>query len=161
MAKLVKFLVIFLPVVEIAGLLLVGEEIGVASTMLLLLAGVVVGVGVIRWLGAAAFRDFQTSVRQGAPPLDALQTGAATLGAGVLFIIPGFLTDILAILLLIRAGWLRLRRRPSPAFGGMNPEQGGGPGAGLPGVAKIVDAEFVIVEKEPQPDIFPPKREAP
>jgi len=159
MARLLKYLAILLPAVEIVGLLLVGEEIGVVPTLLLLLAGIATGMIVIRWLGAAAFREFQVAVRNGAPPLEALRTGALTLGAGVLFIIPGFASDILAILLLARAAWLRLRR--PPAVGPDALHRDGGPSADFGRTAKIVDAEFVIVEKEPGSGKVHPTREAP
>ena len=157
MARIVKFLLLLMPIMEIVSLLLVGEEIGVVPTLLLLLAGLVIGLAVIRFLSAAALRDFQRDVARGTPPLQALQTSAATLGAGVLFIIPGFVTDVFAILLLLRVGYLSLRR-PRRIDPGPMPE--GNSSAGMPGNAKIVDADFVIVDKVPHPD-GSPKREAP
>jgi UPF0716 protein FxsA len=162
MAKLIKYLAILLPALEIVVLLLVGEEIGVANTMLALLAGVVLGMAVIKFLGGAALREFQDAVRRGAPPLDALRDGAVTLGAGVLLIIPGFITDAIAILLLLRAGWGRLRRprvqdQPLPGA----PPSAGMPTSGMPGVAKIVEADYVIIEKDGPSDARSTKREAP
>jgi len=167
MAKLIKFLAVLLPALEIVVLLLVGEEIGVVNTMLALLGGVVLGMAVIKFLGGAAFREFQDAVRRGAPPLDALRDGAVTLGAGVLFIIPGFVTDVIAVLLLLRAGWGRLRRAKRPenegrATGGRaTPVPGAPPSAGMPGVAKIVEADYVIIEKGGPNEAPNPKREAP
>jgi UPF0716 family protein affecting phage T7 exclusion len=155
MARIVKFLLLLMPILEIVSLLLVGEEIGVVPTLLLLLAGLVIGIAVIRFLSATALQNFQRDVAQGTPPLQALQTSAATLGAGVLFIIPGFVTDVFAILLLMRVGYLFLRRRRQVDSGPM-----GNASAGMPGTAKIVDADFVIVDKIPHPD-GSPKREAP
>lgn len=148
MAKLIKYLVFILPALEIVVLLLVGEEIGVVNTMLILLGAVALGMAVIKFLGAAALREFQDAVRRGAPPLDALRDGAVTLGAGVLLILPGFVTDVIAIGLLLHAGWVRLRRparkdQPPPSMS-QNPP----PGAGMPGVVKIVEADYVIVEKD-------------
>jgi len=167
MAKLLKLLLILAPVIEIVGMLLVSDEIGVGQTLLLLLAGFAVGVIVIRWLGAAAFRDYLRAVREGAPPVQALRASAVTLGAGVLFIIPGFVSDLVALLLLMRAAylWVRQPRRASPDPSGAEPFGAGRPSAGMPEQAKIVDAEFVIVEKDPRPTgasaSGAPTREAP
>jgi UPF0716 protein FxsA len=165
MRRFFKFLAILLPAIEIVVILLAGEEFGVAPTMLALAAGVVVGVAVIKFLGGAALREFQEATRRGVSPIEALRDGAITLGAGVLFIIPGFVTDLFAILLLARAGWLRLRRPTQPPEFGNNYPHGDGRGDGL-GAARIVDAEYVIVGKDDgahpeKPDIHHPKREAP
>jgi UPF0716 protein FxsA len=166
MGRLFKFLAILLPAIEIVVILLVGEEFGVAPTMLALLAGVVVGMAVIKFQGGAALREFQDATRRGVSPIESLRHGAITLGAGALFIIPGFVTDVLAILLLARAGWLRLRQPSMPEQGlGDVYNRSAGQGAGQ-GAVRIVDAEYIIVEKHGEsdpakPEVPHPKREAP
>jgi UPF0716 protein FxsA len=162
MTKLIKYFAIMLPAVEIVVLLLVGEEIGIVNTMLAQLGGIVLGMLIIKFLSGAAFREFQDAVRRGAPPLDALRDGALTLGAGLLLIIPGFVTDAIAIVLLLRAGWNRLRRpsRQEQPLSGSSPDPTmSSPTA--PGAVKIVEADYVIIEKDGPNDPHPPKREAP
>ncbi len=97
----------FLPLVillgfflELAVMIAVGQRIGVLATLLLIVGGGILGGAVIRWAGlglAAALRR---------PALDrTFATGDAAAGfllmlAGLLLIVPGFISDVLGLLLL-------------------------------------------------------------
>lgn len=90
-----------MPVVELAVLIEVGTAIGALAVLALLVLAVVVGVSVVRRQGSAAFAALNRSVRTGTPPSRELADAAVLLMAGLLLIFPGFVTDVVAVLLLL------------------------------------------------------------
>ena len=111
------FMILFLlvPVAEIAVFVQVGSRIGAGMTVLLVVVSAVVGVWLVRRQGLATATRVQAMVARGESPALGMLEGLALLAAGVLLVIPGFLTDIAAFVLLIpplRRGiiWLYLRR---------------------------------------------------
>ena len=107
-------LLLLLPVAEIAVFVQVGSRIGAGMTVLLVLASAVVGVGLVRRQGLATAARVQAMVARGESPALGMLEGMALLAAGVLLVIPGFLTDIAAFALLIpplRRGIIRLYLR--------------------------------------------------
>jgi UPF0716 protein FxsA len=97
------FLVVFLVwiVAEIAAAIAVAHLIGVLWCVLLLLAGWPVGGWLLRAEGRAALARLRDSLAMGRPPGPGLLDGALALLAGPLLIVPGFITDALALLLLV------------------------------------------------------------
>jgi UPF0716 protein FxsA len=90
-----------LPLVEIALFILVGGMIGLWPTLGLVVAAVIVGTVVVRAQGARALqRTRQAFDRQG-DPSGPLLDGALVVLAGGLLIAPGFLTDAMALALLL------------------------------------------------------------
>lgn len=108
-------LFIGVPFAEIYVLLQVGHTIGVVNTLGLLVLVSVVGAWLAKREGLGVLRRMQRSIDSGRVPGTELVDGFLILLAGALMLTPGFLTDILAILLLlppIRAVVRReLRRR--------------------------------------------------
>ncbi len=88
----------------------VGHLIGAGWTLLALLVIAVVGGYVVRREGAAAWRELNQALREGRSPSRRLADAALVLLAGLLLIVPGFLTDVLAVLLLLPTR--ALARRP-------------------------------------------------
>ena len=74
----------------------VAHAIGGATTFLLLVAGVIGGVWLIRREGERSVRAMMTGWRQGAPAVDGLARSGWVVLAGVLLAFPGFITDVLA-----------------------------------------------------------------
>lgn len=106
-----------LPVLEILVIIQVARGIGVGLTFLLLVAGVIGGTWLIRREGQRSLRVMMTGWRQGAPPAEGLARSGWVVLAGVLLAIPGFITDVLAALVMIpvtRAILGRLVRRVGP-----------------------------------------------
>ncbi len=87
-------------VAEIWLLIQVGSRIGAGWTLLLLLASAVLGMRLVKAQGFNAAAQVQTSLARGQSPALPLFEGLSLLMAGVLLIIPGFLTDIAAFILL-------------------------------------------------------------
>ena len=100
-------LLLLVPVAEIAVFVQVGSRIGAGMTVLLVVASAVVGVWLVRRQGLATAARVQAMVERGESPAFGMLEGLALLVAGVLLLIPGFLTDIAAFVLLIPP----LRRR--------------------------------------------------
>src|SRR5574341_2022140 len=101
MAPLLVLLFLVVPVVELAVLIAVGREIGVWWTIFLVLAVSVAGAWLARRAGTAAWRRFQRALVEGRMPTNEVADGAMVLFAAALLLTPGFVSDILAIGLLI------------------------------------------------------------
>jgi UPF0716 protein FxsA len=109
-------LVIFIgvPFAEIYVLLQVGHAIGVLDTLALLILVSMVGAWLAKREGLGVIRRVQQSVQAGRVPGVELIDGFLILMAAALMITPGFLTDIVGILLLlppVRVGMRRAVRR--------------------------------------------------
>lgn len=91
---------LLLPLVEIALFIVVGGWIGVWATLALIVLGVLLGVLILR-----GHRDRMAQVMAGGlrrvDPAVFLAQGALTLLAGLLLILPGFLSDAVALILLL------------------------------------------------------------
>ncbi|MEK8090750.1 FxsA family protein [Thermithiobacillus plumbiphilus] len=101
---------IILGALDLASLVLVGRALGLGPTLLLLFGGIFVGSLLLRRQGMAVWRFFrQRQLAGGLPALDFLE-GLVGLLAALLFLMPGFVSDALGLLLLlppVRKGLLR------------------------------------------------------
>jgi UPF0716 protein FxsA len=107
------FLFIFmvlLPFVEIGVFIAVGEEIGVIWTLFLILLAGVCGGLLIQYQGFSMLTTAHQALREGRLPVSEVFDGICVVVAGILFIIPGFITDILAVTLLLPPSRGVLRR---------------------------------------------------
>ena len=95
----VVFLVV--PIAELYVIVQVADGIGIPETILLLIAISFVGAWLARVAGLGVLNRLQRTVRAGKVPSAELVDGALVLFAGALMITPGFLSDCLAILLLL------------------------------------------------------------
>ncbi len=113
--KFMAFLVLLtlfiaMPIAEIAVLISVGGEIGLGSTLLLVIATAVLGAWLVRNQGFQTMQKLRTEMEQGRLPAMELAEGFAILVAGVLLLTPGFITDIIGFLCLtppLRRGAIR------------------------------------------------------
>jgi UPF0716 protein FxsA len=128
-----------LPLAEIAVLILIGGWIGVWPVLGLIVLAVVAGLLLMRTAGMAAPRELQAAMARRENPAPALVRATLRLIAGGLLIIPGFLTDIMALILLLpgidrlvvdRIGLRVMAGRP---------------------LAPVVDGEFVDLTETPGP----------
>ncbi|HEV2783394.1 MAG TPA: FxsA family protein [Actinophytocola sp.] len=87
-------------VVEITVLVLVGQAIGLLPTILLLIAASLLGMWLLRREGARTLASFQEAVRHRRVPQREMVDGGLIAAAGLLVIIPGFVSDVLALFLL-------------------------------------------------------------
>src|SRR5205085_8508673 len=89
------------PFAEIYVLLQVGHAIGVLNTLALLVLVSMVGAWLAKQAGLGVIRRMQQAVNAGRVPGIELVDGFLILMAAALMITPGFLTDIVGILLLL------------------------------------------------------------
>jgi len=89
------------PLIEIAVLIKVGQAIGFWPTMLLLIAAAVLGSIVIREQGLSMVGRAFDAMREGRIPLEPMLDSYVVIMAGLLLIIPGLVSDVIGLLLLI------------------------------------------------------------
>ena len=92
---------ILIPLAELAVLIAVGDWIGLVPTLVLLLAVSVAGAWLAKREGLAAWRRFQLALTEGRMPTVEVADGAMILLAGALLLTPGFLSDVIGVLLLL------------------------------------------------------------
>ncbi|HET9105482.1 MAG TPA: FxsA family protein [Solirubrobacteraceae bacterium] len=94
-------LLILWPIAELLVAIKVAEAIGVLLTILLLAAAWPLGIALVRAEGRVALRRLGAAISAGRPPGREVLDGALVLAGGALLIIPGFITDVLGLLLLL------------------------------------------------------------
>ena len=77
------------------------DILGVWSTVLLLVLTALLGSRLVKWAGVTTLQHMATKLQSGAAIGQECAEGAILLLAGALFFFPGFLSDLLAVLLLL------------------------------------------------------------
>ncbi|RSM84889.1 FxsA family protein [Kibdelosporangium aridum] len=96
----VLILLLLAMAVELTVLVLIGSAIGVLPTILLVVVATVLGAVLLRREGMRALTAFQAKVRSGEQPQGEMLDGVLIAVAGILVVLPGFVSDVLAIALL-------------------------------------------------------------
>ncbi|KPF42957.1 FxsA family protein [Rhizobium sp. AAP43] len=99
--RLPLVLFVLAPLFEIAGFVLVGSAIGVLPTLGLVILSAMLGFALLRIQGAGILQRLQDEAKRGVDPGRQLVHAALLVVAAVLLIIPGFLGDIIGLLLFI------------------------------------------------------------
>ena len=103
------------PLAELYILIKIGSYIGGFNTLLLVLMTTVLGALLARLQGLRTLRQIQLSLSQGQIPAEGLIDGVLILFGGILLVMPGVLTDLFALVLLLPftrtyfKRWLRRR----------------------------------------------------
>jgi UPF0716 protein FxsA len=146
------FLVI--PIAELVVIFQVAHSFGWLETIAALLVISFVGAALVRHQGVSTLIRIQQGLSRGEIPTKALVDGLVILLAGALMLTPGFLTDIIGVLLLVppvRAGvrtlLIRRYRRRLSQFG----HGRGGRRGGVHWTAVTVDADVVDVAADDTP----------
>jgi UPF0716 protein FxsA len=109
------FILLGLPLLEIAAFVVVGSKIGVLWTIALVLLASIAGSILLRIQGFGAINRIRSELDAGRNPGRELAHGAMIMLAGILLLIPGFITDVVGLLLFIPPvrdlAWRFLRRR--------------------------------------------------
>ncbi|TRW48524.1 FxsA family protein [Aliidiomarina halalkaliphila] len=101
MFPVILLLFIVVPLIEILVLIQVGQVIGGLNTILLLIVTAVVGASLVRSQGLRAWSQAQQRMAMGEMPGQQLAEGMIIFMAGVMFVTPGFVTDIVAVVFLL------------------------------------------------------------
>ena len=89
------------PLIEIALLVTLGGWLGLWLTLAIVLGTAVAGIMLMRWRGMRAMADLRGQMKAMGNPLALAADQAVFMLAAVLLVLPGFLTDIMGLLLLI------------------------------------------------------------
>lgn len=100
--KILIALLLIVPTLEIWLMIVASQTFGWLPTILTIIATGVVGAWLAKKQGLAAFRAAQAEMRQGRLPGEALLDGLIVLIGGLLLLTPGFFTDLIGILCLLR-----------------------------------------------------------
>jgi UPF0716 protein FxsA len=92
-----------LVIAELAAFVAVESRIGFGNTLLITLVAAVVGLSLVRRAGAGVIGELRRRMGIGEVPARELTHGAVVLSAGLMLILPGFVTDALGFLLLVPA----------------------------------------------------------
>ncbi|MFC0269722.1 FxsA family protein [Kushneria aurantia] len=90
----------FFLLLDLISIFVLGQLIG-AWVLLVIVIAAFIGINLVRRQGLDAFRKAQAKMTSGEFASDDLRRGAAIMLAGVLLLMPGILTDILAIFCLL------------------------------------------------------------
>lgn len=102
MAKWFLIGLLALATVEVMALLLAGASMGLPQALTLLAATSLIGLVVLQWPGRARLQRMRVAVTQsGIAGLEAGGDAFLTVSAGILLLVPGFVTDILGVILLL------------------------------------------------------------
>lgn len=114
-------LILGLPIAELVSILVAAQFLGALVTFLLLAAGVVIGVFVLRLAGRAAFAELRRELRPDGQVhiLDGRVFRGPSRFAlvGVLLMIPGFISDVAAAIIAVWAVLGLVRREPGSVSG--------------------------------------------
>jgi UPF0716 protein FxsA len=93
-------LFVLAPIAELYTIIRVGETIGFFATVGLILAVAAVGSWLVKREGLRVWARFNESIAEGRVPTREIVDGVLILAAGALLVTPGFLSDVLGVLLL-------------------------------------------------------------
>lgn len=134
--------ILLLLVLELSLLVWLSQHLGGWALFGVLLLGGTLGASLAKRQGLRVFRDWQAALASGQPPREGALEGMLVLASGVLFVLPGVLSDVLGIALLFApvrrrlAKWLRPRlgvqELASFATGGVPPRGRSAPPPGSP-----------------------------
>lgn len=127
-------LFIVIPIVELYTIIRMSGAIGFFNTLGLMILVAVVGSWLVRREGFRVWNRFNDAVASGQIPAREIVDGVLILGAGALLLTPGFLSDVLGLLMLFpptramfRSYLLRRSRRGGIIFRTWNaPRRGEG-----------------------------------
>lgn len=99
--SLIPFVLLIVPLMEIAAFVLIGGQIGVWATLAMVVVTAIIGSFLLRWQGISLLRRIQNEMAAQRLPAKDLVRGAMLVIAGILLLTPGFVTDTIGFLLFV------------------------------------------------------------
>ncbi|MCG6235548.1 FxsA family protein [Vibrio furnissii] len=103
MFPILLILFIAVPVIEIGLFIQVGGVLGLWPTIALVLITAFVGASLVRSQGLNTLMTVQQRMQRGEMPAQQIVEGVLLAMAGVLLVVPGFMTDVLGMVILLPA----------------------------------------------------------
>ena len=116
LALIVIFIVV--PLAELYVIFAVGDAIGWLPTLAILAADSIIGSLLLKSQGRVVWRRFNETMAAGRVPHRELLDGVLVIFGGAFLITPGFLTDVIGLLLLVPPTRFLMRRLVLRALGG-------------------------------------------
>jgi UPF0716 protein FxsA len=142
-----------LPVAEVMVWIRMADAIGGLATVGLTVLAILAGSALMRRGGLGMALDVRARMERGEPPGPAVFEGACITLAGLLLMVPGFITDGIALLLLLPPlrAWLLKLLLARMVLGGA-PFAGSAQAPG--GDPRVIDGEYEIISPDstPAPD---------
>jgi UPF0716 protein FxsA len=98
---LIPVLLLLVPAVEIFVFIKVGQAIGAWKVVALVFLSAIAGAALLRYQSIGVIRRLDRDLKQGRTPDASLFDGFLIVVGGVLLIVPGFVTDVIGLLLMI------------------------------------------------------------
>jgi UPF0716 protein FxsA len=115
-AKWLLLMVLALPFLELAAFIAVAAVIGFGWALVLVLASSLTGAFILRHAGGSHIARVRVALGEGSfTALQADRHGGLVLFAGILLLIPGFITNAVAVFLLFAALWRTVAGGAQPA----------------------------------------------
>jgi UPF0716 protein FxsA len=140
MLRLILLVAAALPFLEIAGFVWLGSKLGVPLTLFWVLAAMVAGLALLRHTGLQAVGRLRAALAEGKEPGHSIIDSACFAAAAMLLIIPGFVSDALALILMLPITRHWLLRRTAAHFE-TRVYRG-------PGVGGVIHGEFTVVPED-------------
>ncbi len=93
-------LIFVIPIIEIYLFIKVGSQIGAFNTISLIIITAVVGLYYAKYEGLNTLRSAVSQLVKNEIPINEIISGAALAFAAVLMILPGFLTDVIGLIII-------------------------------------------------------------
>lgn len=116
MARLIGLTAFALPFLEIAGFVWLGGKLGVALTLVWVIGAMAAGLMLLRRTGLQAVGRLRAALAEGREPGHTMLDAACFAAAAMLLIIPGFVSDALAAVLMLPVTRHWLLRRTAAHF---------------------------------------------
>jgi UPF0716 protein FxsA len=94
-------LFVVVPLAELYVIFQVGDAIGIVPTLAILVADSLLGSWLLKSQGRAVWRRFNETLGQGRVPHREIVDGVLVIFGGAFLITPGFITDVVGVLLLL------------------------------------------------------------
>ena len=160
MAWVFIIVLLALPVAEISAFIQVAHWIGLLGAVAGVVLSAVLGLSLLRSQGLATARRVQGCLNRGEMPVAEVFDGACLAIAGMLLILPGYLSDCLAfplflppVRMLLRLWLARRLLRPMMQAGKDAAPNRPGP--------SVIEGEWVVVEHDDEKTPPPPPRSLP
>ncbi len=121
MPAAIRLTLTLVPLAELIVFTLVAGAIGLGNAIVIQLCASALGLIAMRVLAAAPLRDLLMATQMYQPPAGAMLRSACVLLGGLLLILPGFITDLVGLVLILPGPrfWLgrliwRVLRSPKP-----------------------------------------------
>jgi len=163
---LISLAALSLPILDIASLIAVGSRIGVGPTVAAVVLAFIAGGMLVRSQGFTLHQQARATLAAGGFPAREAFDGVCVLVGGGLLMFPGFLSDVLGLLLLTPPVRGVLRRvigavaRRSPRFKIFTTTLAAGRPPPAPGRGPVIDGDYQQLD-DPPPLLVPSSRPAP